>query len=592
MTKKTIPQEDQAKVSTMRSALDEIGVKKNLIVKRKKRFSLRDFIWDYPVNFVKLFKMFIPLSYILLFLFIGGLLSLFLQSGLIEKIFSNQNSKRSFVEGSVGAISSFNPLFLTNNYVDRAVEELVFDRFVYIDKDGNPVPGIAKEWVVSDDRLQYEFTIRKDKYWHTGEGVSLDDIVFTFETVISLKKDYGYDSVGAALTDMKIERINDEKVRFILSEVTPSFWEAISIAIVPKARLENVRLDELPFDMFAKYPIGSGKFKITRTDQNAVYLKDSEYDEYDMQIEEIVLKIYPDKESLETAYRIGSLDGLGGWDKELFSFMAEYGNVIEYQKRENFRMKTIFFNTRKDSLKNKDMRIALSYLLDKESFLNISKVNGFLLNGMYSENTWAFNSGLEYITYNPEKAVPLLSSLGYTKNIESGYFESKNKEFLTFSLSYFDSKTNERLVAILVDLFAKEGIVLKTEKLNYNQITQEIIATRDFELLLYEVECTVDPDQYNLWHSLKSNYPDLNLSGYNYERVDILLEDARKSFDRNVRKGKYDLFQKYLIADAPAIFLYNPTFVYFVNEDLVGIDIENIKYSYERFHNIEDWYWK
>lgn len=592
MTKKTIPQEDQAKVSTMRSALDEIGVKKNLIVKRKKRFSLRDFIWDYPVNFVKLFKMFIPLSYILLFLFIGGLLSLFLQSGLIEKIFSNQNSKRSFVEGSVGAISSFNPLFLTNNYVDRAVEELVFDRFVYIDKDGNPVPGIAKEWVVSDDRLQYEFTIRKDKYWHTGEGVSLDDIVFTFETVISLKKDYGYDSVGAALTDMKIERINDEKVRFILSEVTPSFWEAISIAIVPKARLENVRLDELPFDMFAKYPIGSGKFKITRTDQNAVYLKDSEYDEYDMQIEEIVLKIYPDKESLETAYRIGSLDGLGGWDKELFSFMAEYGNVIEYQKRENFRMKTIFFNTRKDSLKNKDMRIALSYLLDKESFLNISKVNGFLLNGMYSENTWAFNSGLEYVTYNPEKAVPLLSSLGYTKNIESGYFESKNKEFLTFSLSYFDSKTNERLVAILVDLFAKEGIVLKTEKLNYNQITQEIIATRDFELLLYEVECTVDPDQYNLWHSLKSNYPDLNLSGYNYERVDILLEDARKSFDRNVRKGKYDLFQKYLIADAPAIFLYNPTFVYFVNEDLVGIDIENIKYSYERFHNIEDWYWK
>lgn len=592
MTKKTIPQEDQAKVSTMRSALDEIGVKKNLIVKRKKRFSLRDFIWDYPVNFVKLFKMFIPLSYILLFLFIGGLLSLFLQSGLIEKIFSNQNSKRSFVEGSVGAISSFNPLFLTNNYVDRAVEELVFDRFVYIDKDGNPVPGIAKEWIVSDDRLQYEFTIRKDKYWHTGEGVSLDDIVFTFETVISLKKDYGYDSVGAALTDMKIERINDEKVRFILSEVTPSFWEAISIAIVPKARLENVRLDELPFDMFAKYPIGSGKFKITRTDQNAVYLKDSEYDEYDMQIEEIVLKIYPDKESLETAYRIGSLDGLGGWDKELFSFMAEYGNVIEYQKRENFRMKTIFFNTRKDSLKNKDMRIALSYLLDKESFLNISKVNGFLLNGMYSENTWAFNSGLEYITYNPEKAVPLLSSLGYTKNIESGYFESKNKEFLTFSLSYFDSKTNERLVAILVDLFAKEGIVLKTEKLNYNQITQEIIATRDFELLLYEVECTVDPDQYNLWHSLKSNYPDLNLSGYNYERVDILLEDARKSFDRNVRKGKYDLFQKYLIADAPAIFLYNPTFVYFVNEDLVGIDIENIKYSYERFHNIEDWYWK
>ena len=85
-------------------------------------------------------------------------------------------------------------------------------------------------------------------------------------------------------------------------------------------------------------------------------------------------------------------------------------------------------------------------------------------------------------------------------------------------------------------MLKEEGVVLKLEKLNYNQITQEIIATRDFEVLLYEVETTIDPDQYNLWHSLKSNYPDLNISGYSYERVDILLEDARKTKDRTLRK--------------------------------------------------------
>jgi len=592
MTKKTIPEEELEKVSTMRSVLEEISLNSNIVVKNKKKFSLRDFIWDYPLYVSKAFRMFVPLSYILVFFLIGALLSLFLQSDIVAKVFSEQRNKDTYVEGSVGAISSFNPLFLTNNYVDRAVEELVFDRFVYIDKDGNPVSGIATEWVVSQDRLKYEFTVASDKHWQTGESVTIDDIIFTFETAISLKRDYDYDSVGSALTGMTIERIDNAHVRFTLSEVTPSFWEAISIAIVPKLRLESVSVSELPFDMFAKYPVGSGKFKVTRTDQNAVYLKDNEYDEYNPAIKEITLKIYPDKESLETAYRIGALDGVGGWDKELFSFMSEYSNVKEYSKRENFRMKTIFFNTRKDSLKNKDLRVALSYLLDKESLLNISNVNGSLLKGVYSENTWAFNSNLEYYSYNPEKAKTLLTSLGYTKSEESGYYETKNQEFLTFSLSYFESKTNERLVGILVDLFAKEGIVLKTEKLNYNQITQEIIATRDFELLLYEVECTVDPDQYNLWHSLKTNYPDLNLSGYSYERVDILLEDARKSFDKSVRKSKYDLFQKYLIADAPAIFLYNPTFMYYVKDNLEGLDIENVKYSYERFHNIENWYWK
>ena len=592
MTKKTIPADELESTSTMKSVLEEISQNKNLVRKDKKRFSLRDFVWDYPLYVSKIFKMFIPLSYIVLFLLIGGLLSLFLQSNVVAKVFNEQRDKNSYVEGSVGAISSFNPLFLTNNYVDRAVEELVFDRFVYIDKDVNPVPGIAKEWTVSEDRLKYDFTIDTNKYWQTGDKVTVDDIVFTFQTAISLKRDYNYDSVGSALTGMTVENIDNSHVRFVLSEVTPSFWEAISISVVPKLRLENVSLGQMPFDMFAKYPIGSGKFMVTRTDQNAVFLKDNEYDEYNPKIKEITLKIYPDRDSLETAYRIGALDAVGGWDKEQFSFMSEYKNVKEYSKRENFRMKAIFFNTRKDSLKGKDIRIALTYLLDRESLLNISNVNGFLLKGVYSENSWAFNSNVQYYSYDPEKAKTLLSSLGYTKNNESGYFESKNGEFLTFSLSYFDSPTNERLVGILVDLFSKEGIVLKAEKLNYNQITQEIIATRDFELLLYEVECTVDPDEYNLWHSLKTNYPDLNLSGYSYERVDILLEDARKSFDKNVRKSKYDLFQKYLIADAPAIFLYNPSFMYYVKSNLEGIDIENIKYSYERFHNIENWYWK
>jgi peptide/nickel transport system substrate-binding protein len=138
-------------------------------------------------------------------------------------------------------------------------------------------------------------------------------------------------------------------------------------------------------------------------------------------------------------------------------------------------------------------------------------------------------------------------------------------------------------------MLKEEGIILKTEKLTYNQITQEIIATRDFDILLYEIETTIDPDQYNLWHSLKSSHPDLNISGYSYERVDILLEDARKSLDRSTRKEKYDLFQRYLMADAPAVFLYNPTFFYFVKDSVEGIDLSNINFSYQRFHNIQDW---
>ncbi len=128
--------------------------------------------------------------------------------------------------------------------------------------------------------------------------------------------------------------------------------------------------------------------------------------------------------------------------------------------------------------------------------------------------------------------------------------------------------------------------------MSYEQITQEAISTRNFEMLLYEVETSTDPDQYNLWHSLKINYPDLNLSGYEYDRVDILLEEGRQSNNRNTRKQKYDLFQKYLVADAPAIFLYTPIFEYITKDNLNGLDMESINHAYDRFHNIEEWTWK
>ena len=143
------------------------------------------------------------------------------------------------------------------------------------------------------------------------------------------------------MSGLKIERTGERNLKFVLSEVTPLSGRYIDINST-EDEIGAVNLEQMPFDMFAKYPIGSGKYKVTRTEQNAVFLQDNEYDKYSPAIKEIVLKIYPDKESLETAFRIGALDGLGGWDQELFTFLGEYPNVTKYVKREDFRVKNIF----------------------------------------------------------------------------------------------------------------------------------------------------------------------------------------------------------------------------------------------------------
>lgn len=548
--------------------------------------------WNYPLWVEKAFKKGVPFSYISLFTVIAVLFVFFLQSNAFTDFLKSKSYVRErYTEGMVGALSSFNPLFASANYVDKAIDSLVFEKFIYIDHNGKPTPGIANEWSVSADSLTYTFIVNQESHWQDGSDLTLDDILFTFDTAIALSKVYGSDSVGAALEGVSISKLDARTLQFILAEANPTFFEAISLYIVPKSVLGDVTMTEMPFDTFARTPMGSGKYLVEKTEQNAVYLLDNPYDKYAPQLKELIFRIYPDYSSLEMAMRVGDIDALGSWDSEALSFMQEYSSYGVLVKNEEFRNRILFLNVRKDNLKDKSIRMGLNYLLDVSALLKEANIQGKEMHGPYPEGSWVFNNQISYYAYDALKGGELIVASGYVKNVETGYYESKDGKILSFTLSYLDNAINNRLVDGIVKLLNKEGIVIKPNRLDYNQISQQVIATRDFEMLLYEIETTVDPDQYNLWHSLKVNFPDLNLSGYQYERVDILLEDARKTTNEATRKTKYFQFQKYLLADAPVVFLYHPTFVFYFNSKLNGIDMENMNFSYERYSNIQDWYW-
>ena len=81
----------------------------------------------------------------------------------------------------------------------------------------------------------------------------------------------------------------------------------------------------------------------------------------------------------------------------------------------------------------------------------------------------------------------------------------------------------------------------------------------------------------------------LNISGYEYERVDILIERARRNLNQNSRKEDYELMQRYLLRDVPMIYLYHPSYYFVTYESVVGPDLSNITVPAERFWNVEKW---
>ena len=153
--------------------------------------------------------------------------------------------------------------------------------------------------------------------------------------------------------DVRIDEISEDKVRFTLPESNATFFEAVSVYIVPKHRFEGVQLADIPFSSFAKYPLGSGPYEVYRSEPNVVYMKASEYFSTKPKIETFIYRLYTDYSSLEASFRNGILDAMGGVDGSSMSYIDEYTGYKVHEIALDSRSRMIFFNTRKEKLESK-----------------------------------------------------------------------------------------------------------------------------------------------------------------------------------------------------------------------------------------------
>ncbi|MBU3918556.1 peptidoglycan-binding protein [Patescibacteria group bacterium] len=145
---------------------------------------------------------------------------------------------------------------------------------------------------------------------------------------------------------------------------------------------------------------------------------------------------------------------------------------------------------------------------------------------------------------------------------------------------------------IIKEQWQKIGISVEIESLPIAKIKQEIIKERDYHALLFGQVLGIIPDPFPFWHSSQRVYPGLNLAYFKDSSVDKLLESARTETDLSKKFENYAEAQEILLKQSPAIFLYNPSYLYLVAEKIKGIEPGLIADSCQRFAEIENWYIK
>jgi ABC-type transport system substrate-binding protein len=171
-------------------------------------------------------------------------------------------------------------------------------------------------------------------------------------------------------------------------------------------------------------------------------------------------------------------------------------------------------------------------------------------------------------------------------------FKDQKQTELSFTLITVKDPILEKVAELLKTQWESLGIGIEIKTYSISQLETEIIKPRNYEMLLFGEALTAIPDPYPFWHSSQKSDPGLNLAKYVNTKADKLLETARITMDEALRNQKYQDLQNIIIADAPALFLYSPDYIYFVSQKIKGLATELIVDPSKRFANIGAWHIK
>lgn len=165
------------------------------------------------------------------------------------------------------------------------------------------------------------------------------------------------------------------------------------------------------------------------------------------------------------------------------------------------------------------------------------------------------------------------------------------KQPLTLELTLVNQSEMKQIAQTLKEQWKQAGINLKLKTVSLSELKNNYIKPRNYEALLFGESLGVKPDLYSFWHSSQTEDPGLNLAKFESEQADKLLEKARQTLDSDQRAKYYQEFQQLVINEAPAVFLYNPSFTYYTSK-VRGVTPSLIVDSAHRFISIKDWYLK
>jgi peptide/nickel transport system substrate-binding protein len=499
----------------------------------------------------------------------------------------------SIVEGVVGTPRFINPLLAISD-ADRDLTRIVYAGLMRPDENGELVEQLAERYEISNDGLEYTFVLREDLYWHDGERLTTQDIAYTIE----LARNSAIRSAKLANWEgVEINVINDREITFVLNRPYAPFLGNTTLGIMPKHRWKDITPEAFPLAELNTKPVGSGPFKVNEITRNSSGIiteyslrRYKRYQPQSAYLNKLYFKFYQTEEELVNAVENGVVDTAG---VELVKIPK---NSLVHEIRLP-RVVGVFFNQDSAPLfKDATLREALSLATDRARIIREVETGHAIPTSLpIPPGTFAHASTLEDLVFDVDAARTILEEAGYEQSEEDDILEQVDKNERTrasFKLATLQTEDLARTAELLKEMWRDIGVEVIVEQYEKGDFEQSIIRPRDYDALLFGQITGYDVDPFGFWHARQIKHPGSNIALYANTKVDGYLEDAQESTSREKREELYKFFQQEIVKDHPAVFLYSPTYLYVVPDNLKGAYSAFVPFPQERFSSISTWYTK
>ena len=480
----------------------------------------------------------------------------------------------------------FDPATLSDN---RSIElaQNVFNGLTAIDPDTSEVvPALAESWEVSDDGLEYTFTLRDDVVFQSGKALTADDIVYSLNRAVdpdvrsgyafflAVIDGYGAVSDGSADALAGVEALDDSTVVIRLGQ--PAGYLPSLLTLWPYWAVDSETIGEFGEDWVNPPNVnGTGSYALVEQTADSEYVFEANTDfwgDTKPTIEEIVVTIVPESATALARYEAGEFDVIRNLTAATYRQVLADPELSEQLGTASL-LRTTWYNMRSDVPPFDDIRVreAFNRAIDRDAIVEIA------LGGLGSPAATFLPPGLpgsiagerEAITTDAEAARALLT--------EAGYPDGEGFPELTL---YYDARDDFQSVAELVQaqLSTNLGIDIElapTPSSAYNEMLNDAERRPVFSMYTFGLDY---PDPQEMHEYLVQSQPNgfANYGNFSNAEVDEMIATANASVDPQERYALHSEIDRIFLDEWAIIPLYHPVATWLAKPEVDGFEVNSL----------------